>query len=70
MVMILKKNVGYLDSITRVLIGAVIVASGLYLNNFWGLLGLIPLLSGALSFCPIYRILNTTTIRPDLEREN
>jgi len=70
MVMILKKNVGYLDSIIRVFIGAVIVASGLYLNNFWGLLGLILVFSGALSFCPIYRILNTTTISPDLEREN
>jgi len=68
--MILKKNVGYLDSIVRVFIGALIVAFGLHFNSFWGFLGLIPVISGALSFCPLYRILNTTTLSPDLEREN
>jgi len=69
-VMILKKNVGYLDSIIRVFIGSLIVGIGLYFNSFWGFIGLIPVLSGALSYCPIYRILNTTTLSPDLEREN
>jgi hypothetical protein len=68
--MILKKNVGYLDSIIRVIFGALIVGFGLYYNSFLGFIGLIPVFSGALSFCPIYRILNTTTLSPDLEREN
>lgn len=68
--MILKKNVGYLDSVIRVLIGSVIVAAGLYVNNLWGFIGMILVFTGALSYCPIYRILNTTTISPDLEREN
>ncbi len=69
-VMILKKNIGYLDSILRVFGGALIVAFGLYFNSYWGFIGLIPVVSGAVSFCPIYKILNTTTISPDLEREN
>lgn len=68
--MILKKNVGYLDSILRVFIGAIFITFGLYFDSFWGFIGLIPVLSGALSYCPIYRILNTTTLSPDLEREN
>lgn len=68
--MILKKNVGYIDSIVRVFLGAVIVAIGLYFESYWGFIGLIPVISGAVSFCPIYRIFNASTLGPGLEREN
>lgn len=68
--MIMKKNVGYGDSIIRTLLGAVIVSAGLYNQNYWGLLGLILVFSGVVSFCPIYRLFKITTMRSDLEREN
>jgi hypothetical protein len=68
--MILKKNVGYVDSIVRVIIGAMIVGIGLYFDSWWGFLGLIPVFSGAVSFCPIYRMLNMDTSRPNTERAN
>ncbi len=68
--MILKKNVGYVDSIIRVLIGALIMAGGLYLNSWWGFLGLIPIFSGGVSFCPIYRALDIDTSVPNSERAN
>ncbi len=68
--MILKKNVGYMDSIIRVVLGTLIIALGLYFDNYWGFIGLIPVISGAISFCPVYRVLRMSTMDPNLEREN
>lgn len=68
--MILKKNVGYLDSVLRVILGVIIVTAGFYYNTYWGLLGLILVFSGAVSYCPVYRILGMETTLPNIEREN
>ena len=68
--MIMKKNVGYWDSIIRVILGGLIVSMGLFYDNYWGLIGIILVFSGVVAFDPIYRILNFSTARPDLEREN
>jgi len=68
--MILKKNVGNTDSIIRVVVGALIVILGLYFENFWGFLGFILVFSGAVSFCPVYRLLKMETTKPNIERAN
>jgi hypothetical protein len=68
--MIIKKNVGYWDSIFRTIVGAAIVSIGMFYENYWGLLGLILVFSGVVSFCPVYRLFNIATVKPDLEREN
>lgn len=68
--MILKKNIGYTESVIRVVIGSLIVVAGLYVDSYLGLIGLIPVISGAVSFCPLYRFLNLSTMNPTLEREN
>lgn len=68
--MILKKNVGHIESIVRVTIGALIMAAGLYFDSWWGFVGLIPVFSGGVSFCPIYRALDIDTTEPNTERAN
>jgi len=68
--MIIKKNVGYMESILRVILGTFIVALGIYFDSYWGFIGLIPVFSGAVSFCPVYRYMNISTLNPNLEREN
>lgn len=68
--MILKKNVGYIDSIIRVISGAVILITGLYFDSMWGLLGLIIVFSGAVSYCPVYGVLKIETTKPNAERAN
>jgi len=71
--MILKKNVGYVDSIIRVVLGAIGVGLGFYYGGYiliLGILGLILIASGTLSFCPFYRLMKISTMNPDLEREN
>jgi len=67
---IVKKNVGHFDAVVRVVAGMLILFAGLWFNSLWGFVGLIFITSGALEFCPIYRMLNTATCSPNLEREN
>lgn len=67
--MFLKKNLGNTESIIRVLIGGVIIATGFYVDSLWGLIGIIPVLSGATSFCPIYKFMNVDKGTP-IERAN
>lgn len=68
--MILKKNVGYWDSIIRVVLGGFIVSLGLIFDNYWGLLGMILVFSGVVEYCPVYRLIRFATMDPNLEREN
>lgn len=71
--MTLKKNVGNIDSIIRVVLGALAVGLGFYYGGYWlflGIVGLILVSSGTSSFCPAYRLMKISTIDPNLEREN
>ncbi|HMB98130.1 MAG TPA: DUF2892 domain-containing protein [Balneolaceae bacterium] len=66
----MKKNVGNIDSLIRVLIGAIILIAGIYYENWVFVIGLILVFSGTMSWCPIYRIFKIDTYPPNLEREN
>ncbi|MCP5020874.1 MAG: DUF2892 domain-containing protein [bacterium] len=57
------KNEGTVDRAIRILIGIVLIAlvfTGP--KTVWGWVGIMPLLTGFLGFCPLYRVigLNTT----------
>lgn len=67
---VMKKNVGNVDTLIRMLIGIIILVAGFMAESLWGLLGIIPIMSGAVSWCPIYWYFNKTTCDPTLEREN
>lgn len=43
-----------MERIIRVVMALVIFGVGLYFSSWWGLIGLIPLLTGAFGFCPLY----------------
>ncbi len=47
-------NEGKVDRIVRVILGIVIIGWGVVAQNWWGAVGLVPLLTGAIGFCPIY----------------
>ncbi|NTU68057.1 MAG: DUF2892 domain-containing protein [Chlorobiaceae bacterium] len=57
----MKKNMGRTDQIVRALIGAVMIVYGLVFQNFVGLVGLIPLVTAAFAYCPLYTILGIST---------
>ena len=60
----MKRNVGNLDRIIRIVIGLVLV--GLSLTGsigWWGYLGIIPLLAGVVGNCPVYTLLGISTCK-------
>lgn len=50
----MKCNVGATDRLVRIIAGLVILLLGLVYKNWWGLVGLIPVLTGIFRFCPLY----------------
>ncbi len=47
-------NVGGADRVARVAAGAAILGAGAYFRSWWGLVGLVPLTTAALGWCPAY----------------
>lgn len=50
----MKTNVGFLDRVIRALIGGAVLGAGYYFKTWWGLVGLVPLLTAFVAFCPAY----------------
>ena len=50
----MKHNVGKADRIIRIIIGLAIGAAGFYFNSWLGLIGIIPIFTGAINWCPLY----------------
>lgn len=57
----MKCNVGKTDRLIRASIGTIIAAAGIYYESWWGLIALVPLLTAAFCFCPLYTLLNIST---------
>ena len=50
----MKCNVGKTDRVIRVLIGLALLIGGVYFGSWWGAIGLVPLLTAAIGWCPLY----------------
>lgn len=61
----MKKNVGTADKIIRVVIGIAIIIVGVYFKSWWGVIGVIPFISAALGWCPLYIPLKISTIKEE-----
>lgn len=58
----MKANVGGIDRILRIVVGLALVAWALLLGGpVWAWIGLVPLATGAMGFCPLYPILGMNT---------
>jgi hypothetical protein len=57
----MKNNVGGIDRIVRIAVGLGLIGWGLYVESWWGAIGLIPLLTGLTSWCPAYLPLGLST---------
>lgn len=57
-------NVGTIDRILRIITGLGILSLLFWVEGkerFWGILGLIPLLTGAMGLCPFYALIGFKT---------
>lgn len=60
----MKKNVGSIDRILRILAGAALVAWVLLASGpAWAWIGIVPLATGLINFCPAYSIFGINTCK-------
>lgn len=58
----MKSNVGGIDRILRIIVGLVLIGLAFTGNvGVWGWIGVVPLATGALGWCPPYAILGWST---------
>jgi hypothetical protein len=56
------QNEGSIDRVARVLLGSLLLSLFFFGPHTWlGLLGIVPLLTGVVGFCPLYRVLGVST---------
>jgi Inner membrane protein YgaP-like, transmembrane domain len=58
----MKKNIHPVERAIRIIVGALIASLAFWgPANYWFLLGLIPLITGLLGWCPPYQLLGIST---------
>lgn len=50
----MKPNVGTADRILRAILGIAVIVLGIVYQSWWGLLGIIPLFTAVVKWCPLY----------------
>lgn len=67
----MKKNVGYVDMIIRIIIGVTIASFGIVYESWWGLIAILPLFTALFKFCPLYTLFgcNTCSAKEAAEEE-
>lgn len=50
----MTQNVGGVDRVARLLVGAAIIGIGIYFGSWWGVVGVVPILTAAIGWCPAY----------------
>jgi len=59
----MKKNVGGIDRVIRIVLGIVIIGLGIYFKNWLGIIGVILLLTGLISWCGLYKVFGINTCK-------
>lgn len=60
----MKVNVGGIDRVLRIAVGLALIAWALFANGpVWAWIGVLPLLTGVVNFCPAYAILGINTCK-------
>jgi hypothetical protein len=58
----MKANVGGIDKILRIVVGAGMVGATVAgVIPVWGYIGIVPLATGLINFCPIYPLIGLST---------
>ncbi len=57
----MKLNVGSADRVIRIVVGVAICAAGWYYHSWWGLIGIVPIVTAAIGWCPAYLPIGLST---------
>ena len=61
----MKHNVGGIDRVARLIAGVGIIGWGVYEQNWWGAVGIVPLFTAVISWCPAYLPIGFSTCKKD-----
>ena len=57
-----QANIGLIDKIARIVIGVLLIALALFgVIGWWGWLGIVPLATAFVRFCPLYALFGIST---------
>ena len=60
----MQANVGGMDKIARIVVGLALLAMTVVgPKTMWGLIGVVPLATGLLNFCPAYTLLRINSCK-------
>ncbi len=68
----MRVNVGTIDAVLRILIGLALLSAVLVVpgpERWFGLVGLVPLLTATVRVCPLYLMLGINTCAADRQRD-
>lgn len=58
----MSSNVGGIDRIARIVVGLILIALAVTGQvGVWGYIGIVPLATGLMKFCPLYSVLGIRT---------
>ncbi len=66
----MKPNIGSIDRTLRIIAGLALLATGFFLNSWWGLVGIIPILTGIVRVCPAYYPFGLNTCGTSSEKKD
>lgn len=61
----MKCNIGSSDKILRIILGVIILGAGIFYSSWWGIVGLVLILTGIFKFCPLYTTLGISTCKTE-----
>ena len=59
----MTKNVGGADRVIRIILGLVIIGLGVIYQNWWGAIGIVPLATALIGWCPAYAPFGISTCK-------
>lgn len=59
----MKMNVGGIDKVLRILVGLALIAWTFLGGPVWAWVGIVPLVTGLVGFCPVYKLLSLSTAK-------
>lgn len=58
----MKPNIGTIDKTIRIILGVLVLSLIVWgPQTLWGLIGIIPLATAFMGFCPLYKVVNIST---------
>ena len=63
----METNVGSADRALRVMAGLIVIFIGIDLKSWWGMVGLLPLATAVIGWCPVYLPFGISTCKTKKE---